>query len=98
AQSRWPASQAPARECLWLPTAGKLKTWLRSRGYRVATGEAAPPMLGLGITSLTIRHVCRLTRADDPSAPLDAEGASEPEALADAILRILSAEGPGPSW
>src|SRR5262249_11349884 len=100
AQGRWPASQAPARDCLWLPNAGKRKTWLRSRGYRVATGEvAAPPVLGLAITSSAIRHVCRLTRVDAPTdAPLDAEGASEPEALADAILHILGSEGADTRW
>jgi hypothetical protein len=98
AQGMWPASQAPASDCLWLPNAGKLKTWLRSRGYRVATGEAAAPSV-LGITSLTVRHVCRLTRADDSAAaPLDGEGTSEPEALANAILRILDTEGADTAW
>lgn len=88
ADGQWPASQVAARDCLWLPTAGKLKTWLRGRGYRVATGEA--PALLLGASAATLRHVCRLTRVDG-SPPVDGEGSSEPEALADAILRILGA-------
>lgn len=82
----WPVAQVPARDCLWLPTAGKLKTWLRARGYRVATGEA-PAML-LGATSAALRHVCRLTRSDN-SAPIDGEGMNEAEAVADALLRVL---------
>jgi hypothetical protein len=95
---KWPAAQAPARDCLWLPTAGKLKAWLRSQGYRVATGES--PALLLGGTSATTRHVCRLTRADD-TAPLDGEGFSESEALADVVLRILgaqTADAPSSRW
>ena len=88
ADGQWPASQVAARDCLWLPTAGKLKTWLRGRGYRVATGEA--PTLLLGSSTATLRHVCRLTRVDG-SPPVDGEGSSEAEALADAILRASSA-------
>lgn len=88
ADGQWPVSQVAARDCLWLPTAGKLKTWLRGRGYRVATGEA--PALLLGASAATLRHICRLTRVDG-SPPVDGEGSSEPEALADAILRILGA-------
>lgn len=95
---KWPAAQAPARDCLWLPSAGKLKTWLRARGYLVATGEAPAPSLGSG--SLTMRHMCRLTRAGEV-APVDGEGASEPEALAEAILRILgdqTSDAPSNRW
>jgi len=29
ADGRWPISQAPIHDCLWLPNAGKLKMWLR---------------------------------------------------------------------
>lgn len=88
ATGQWPITQVAARDCLWLPTAGQLKTWLRARGYRVATGEA--PALLLGGTGPTLRHVCRLTRTGD-TAPLDGEGAAEAEAVAGAILRLLGA-------
>lgn len=84
---QWPITQVAAHECLWLPTAGQLKTWLRARGYRVATGESPALLLG-GDASL--RHVCRLTRAGD-AAPIDGEGAGEAEAVAAAILRLLGA-------
>jgi hypothetical protein len=88
AAGMWPATQVAQRDCLWLPTAGKLKTWLRARGYRVATGEALAMLLGG--TSPTTRHVCRLTRAGD-SLPIDGEGMNEAEAVADAVLRVLGA-------
>lgn len=84
---RWPMAQVPARDCLWLPAAGQLKMWLRARGWRVATGEA--PGLSLGGGPM-MRHVCRLTRPDS-AAPVDGEGASEAEAVAAALLRVLGA-------
>ena len=90
---KWPAAQAPARDCLWLPTVGKLKAWLRGQGYRVATGES--PVVLLGGTGATMRHVCRLTRAEG-GTPLDGEGPTESDALADAILTILSDQTDGP--
>jgi hypothetical protein len=83
----WPQAQVPAQDCLWLPTAGQLKTWLRGRGYRVATGETQALLLG---GSPAPRHVCRLTRAGQ-AAPVDGEGSSEAEAVADAVLRVLGA-------
>lgn len=83
---QWPITQVPARDCLWLPAAGQLKTWLRARGYRVATGES--PALLLGGSGPSIRHVCRLTRADN-TPPVDGAGAGEAEAVADALLRVL---------
>jgi len=87
---QWPASQVLQDDCLWLPTIGKLKVWLRAAGYRVATGEATSTTL-LGGTAPAPRHVCRLTR-EDSSVTRDGEGISESEALADAILRLLGAE------
>jgi hypothetical protein len=86
AQGRWPVTQVQTRDCLYLPTAGKLKTWLRSRGYRVATGER--PALLFGSTVQTTRHVCRLTREGD-AHPVDGEGMNEAEAVADAALKVL---------
>jgi hypothetical protein len=85
---RWPVTQTTARDCVWLPTAGKLKTWLRSRGYRVATGEQ--PVWLLGGSSAVTRHVCRLSRTE-AAAPIDGEGINEAEAVADATLRVLGA-------
>lgn len=88
AAGQWPVTQVPARECLWLPTAGQLKTWLRARGYHIATGES--PALLLGGSGPSLRHVCRLTRSGG-AAPIDGEGSGEAEAVADAILRLLGA-------
>lgn len=85
---QWPVAQVAARDCLWLPAAGQLKTWLRARGWRVATGESPALLLGGG---LTVRHVCRLSRPDAPK-PVDGEGASEAEAVGDALLRVLGAD------
>lgn len=98
AAGMWPMTQVPSRDCLWLPNIGKLKTWLRARGYRVATGES--PVQLLGGTGPIMRHVCRMTRADT-AAPIDGEGPTEAEALADAVLHILgsqSADAPKSSW
>ena len=89
ATGQWPASQVSEVDCLWLPTIGKLKVWLRSRGFRVATGETSTPWLGAA--SPASRHVCRLTRSGSKE-PLDGEGSSEAEALADTILQLLGAE------
>lgn len=85
---QWPVAQVAARDCLWLPAAGQLKTWLRARGWRIATGEAPSMLLGGGPA---VRHVCRLTRPDS-AAPVDGEGAGEAEAVADALLRVLGAD------
>src|SRR5579883_3082623 len=54
ATGQWPATQVPQRDCLWLPTIGKLKAWLRSQGYRVATGETVAALLGATVP--TPRH------------------------------------------
>jgi len=86
ATGRWPQSRGLVRDCLWLPSAGKLKVWLRGRGYRVATGEVTARLLG-GEGPMT-RHVCRLTR-DDGSAPVDGEGMNEAEAVAITALHVL---------
>jgi hypothetical protein len=85
----WPTSQVQQADCLWLPTIGKLKVWLRASGYRVATGEATSMLLGMMMP--VPRHVCRLTR-EDLTGPVDGEGISESEALADAVLQLLGAE------
>jgi hypothetical protein len=98
ASGRWPVTQVPIRDCLWLPTAGKLKTWLRGRGYAVSTGQA--PARVLGATGRSMLDVCRATRADD-SRPVDGEGLNEAEAVADVVLRVLgahTAETPRLSW
>src|SRR5260221_14330865 len=60
AAGMWPATQVAQRDCLWLPTAGKLKPWLRARGYRVPPGEALARLLGS--PTPPTRHVCRLSR------------------------------------
>lgn len=88
ATGRWPQSRGLMRDCLWLPSASKLKIWLRGRGYRVATGEVTARLLG-GEGPMT-RHVCRLTR-DDGSPPVDGEGMNEAEAVAVATLQALGA-------
>ncbi|MBF6591315.1 MAG: hypothetical protein IVW57_12430 [Ktedonobacterales bacterium] len=98
AAGQWPIAQVPARDCLWLPTAGKLKMWLRARGYVVTTGAVAARVLGA--TSQATRDVCRATRPGDP-APVDGEGLSEADAVADVILRLLGgapADAPRVSW
>lgn len=83
AAGQWPMARLPVHECLWLPSAGKLKTWLRARAYRVATGETDPVALGAGA-----RHVCRLTRRGEPS--VEGEGRNEAEAVAEVTLRVLA--------
>lgn len=95
---QWPIAQVPARDCLWLPTAGKLKTWLRGRGYSVTTGEV--PMRVLGGTGRPMRDVCRATHPSDPT-PTDGEGLNEAEAVADVVLRLLgshTADSPRQAW
>ncbi|PWT79080.1 MAG: hypothetical protein C5B60_00245 [Chloroflexi bacterium] len=89
ATGQWPTSQVPRVDCLWLPTIGKLKIWLRSRGFQVTTGETVTRLLGA--TAPTPRHVCRI-KHESSGNPIDGEGISESEALADAILRLLGAE------
>jgi hypothetical protein len=98
ADGRWPQTRMAAPDCLWLPSAGKLKMWLRARGYRVATGESAGRLLGG--TGPIIHHVCRLTR-DGAATPIDGQGINEAEAVADALLRVLgsdTADARGPGW
>lgn len=85
---QWPVAQVSTRDCLWLPAAGQLKTWLRARSWRVTTGESPGLLLGGGPI---VRHVCRLSRPDT-TAPVDGEGTSEAEAVAAALLHILGAE------
>ena len=98
ANGQWPVTQVAPGTCLWLPTAGKLKTWLRARGYRVATGEAFAPVLAASAPAS--RHVCRLTYPGD-ATPIDGDGLNEAEAVADALLRVLNAhtaDAPYPSF
>ncbi len=98
AAGQWPVTQVPPHDCLWLPSAGKLKTWLRSRGYRVATGEATAMVLAA--TAPMLRHVCRLTQSGTPTT-IDGEGLNEAEAVADALLRVLganTADSPNFGW
>jgi hypothetical protein len=85
AESKWPMARVAIHDCLWLPTAGKLKVWLRAQGFRVATGEADPVTLGAGA-----RHICKLTGSAG-EAPQGGDGANEAEAVARAVLRILAA-------
>lgn len=85
AGGQWPMAQVPTRECTWVPSAGKLKMWLRARGYRIATGEAEAGLLGTGA-----RHVCRLSGPGAGGAPVDGEGSSESEAVAEVALRVLA--------
>lgn len=98
ANSQWPVTQVTRGNCLWLPTAGKLKTWLRARGYRVATGEAFAPVLAA--SAPMSRHVCRLTLPSD-ATPVDGDGLNEAEAVANALLRVLgahTADSPRLEW
>ncbi len=88
ATGRWPVTQVAARECVWLPTAGKLKTWLRARGYRIATGEVSAHLYGAGAPVL--HTICRLTRQGEQKPALEAEGHNEAEAVASAVLAILT--------
>jgi hypothetical protein len=84
AASKWPMARVAVHDCLWLPTAGKLKMWLRAQGYRVATGETDPMTLGAGA-----RHVCKATSgSSDPQ--LVGDGPNEAEAVAATALRALA--------
>ena len=98
ADGRWPQTRMALRDLLWLPSAGKLKVWLRARGYRVATGETTTRLLGG--TGPTTQHVCRLTRAGD-AAPVDGQGVNEADAVASATLQVLganTADSAGLGW
>ncbi|HEX9039142.1 MAG TPA: hypothetical protein VF808_19330 [Ktedonobacterales bacterium] len=98
ADGQWPQTRMAVRDCLWLPSAGKLKVWLRARGYRVATGEQTARLLGG--TGPTRVHVCRLTRDGDPR-PIDGQGVNEADAVASALLHALgadTADARGPGW
>jgi hypothetical protein len=94
ADGRWPISQAPIRDCLWLPNAGKLKMWLRSKGNRVATGETYTQLLGG--SSPILHGVCRITPSGAGATPLDFEGMNEVEAVAAAVLHVLGADTAAP--
>ena len=89
AGGQWPITQVARDNCLWLPTAGKLKMWLRAHGYRIATGEAFAPVLAA--SAPMPRHVCRLTLPGE-AVPVDGDGLNEAEAVADALLRVLGAQ------
>ena len=93
ANGQWPVTQVARSNCLWLPTAGKLKTWLRAHGYRIATGEVSAHLLG---GSAPVLHtICRLTRLGEQKPALETEGHNEAEAVAQAVLAVLSANPPG---
>jgi len=92
ADGRWPISQAPIRDCLWLPNAGKLKMWLRAKGNRVAIGETYTQLLGG--SSPILHGVCRITPSGPTATPLDFEGLNEVEAVAAAVLHVLGAGAP----
>lgn len=98
ANGQWPMTRVAHGNCLWLPTAGKLKTWLRARGYRVATGETFASVLAA--SGPASRHVCRLTYPGE-AMPVDGDGLNEAEAVADALLRVLgahTADSPRMEW
>ncbi len=85
AAGQWPMARVPASECVWLPSGGKLKTYLRSCGLRVATREHDAGALGL-----QTRHYCRAQRPGDPTYIRDGEGSNEAEAVAEVVLRVLA--------
>jgi hypothetical protein len=85
ARGQWPLARVPASECVWLPTAGKLKTFLRSCGLRVATREHDTGALGL-----QTRHYCRAQRPGDQSFLREGEGPNEAEAVAEVVLKVLA--------
>lgn len=89
AAGQWPLARVPASECVWLPSAGKLRTYLRSIGLRVATREQDTGALGL-----QTRHYCRAQRPGDAASIRDGEGPNEAEAVAEVVLKVL-AEQPG---
>ena len=90
AAGRWPVTQVADHDCLWLPSAGQLKAWLRASGYSITTGEA--PAHVLGATCRPTRDVCRAVRPGR-GAPVDGEGLSEAEAVADVVLSTLAGQG-----
>ncbi len=85
AGGQWPLARVPAHDYVWLPSAGKMKTLLRARGYRVATREQDGGILGMGV-----RHLCRAQRPGEPDSVRDGEGPSEAEAVAGALLQVLA--------
>jgi hypothetical protein len=84
AAGQWPLARVPANECVWLPSAGKLRTYLRSIGLRVATREHDTGALGL-----QTRHYCRVQRPGDQTSIRDGEGPNEAEAVAEVVLKVL---------
>lgn len=88
ATGHWPVAQVAAQDCVWLPTAGKLKTWLRAQGYRIATGEVSAHLYGSGAP--VIHTICRLTRLGEQKPALETEGHNEAEAVASAVLAVLT--------
>jgi hypothetical protein len=85
AGGQWPLARVPASECVWLPTAGKLKTYLRGCGLRVATREHDAGALGL-----QTRHFCRAQRPGDQTSLREGEGPNEAEAVAEVVLKVLA--------
>lgn len=88
AAGQWPLARVPAGECVWLPSAGKLKMLLRSRGLRVATREH-----DVGALGLQVRHYCRAQRPGDSASIRDGDGPNEAEAVAEVVLKVLAEQG-----
>lgn len=95
AAGRWPPAQVAARDCEWLPTAGKLKMWLRGQGYRTATGEI--PTRTLGASAPMMQSICRVSKQNEAAALFEVEERNEAEAVAMAVLQILGAAASPPS-
>lgn len=86
---QWPQTRVARADCVWLPSSGKLKIWLRARGLRVATREAEGAGLGVGV-----RHLCRATAPGSAEPVADGQGPGEAEAVAEVVLRLLEGAPP----
>ncbi|HKD75460.1 MAG TPA: hypothetical protein VKB76_08195 [Ktedonobacterales bacterium] len=45
AAGQWPRARIAAKDALWLPTGGQLRSWLRAHSYQVTTLEGADAMI-----------------------------------------------------
>lgn len=89
AAGQWPQARVARSDCVWLPSSGKLKMWLRARGLRVATREAEGAGLGAGV-----RHLCRATAPGSAEPVADGQGPGEAEAVAGVVLHLLEGISP----
>lgn len=89
AAGQWPQVRVARGDCVWLPSSGKLKMWLRARGLRVATREAEGAGLGAGV-----RHLCRATAPGSAEPVADGQGPGEAEAVAAVVLHLLEGAPP----